>query len=265
MNTTQFLITGWAWSPVGLGCAAAALYFYLRRFGWSGRAWWMMAAAAVLLLTLMSPLAALAQGYLFSAHMLQHILLVLAVPALALMAMPEGAAAPAGMARALNPAVCWACGVGAMWVWHAPALCNAAATSRSVSAVQTLSLLALGGAFWWQLLAPRESDRMGPLQGVVYLFAACTACTVLGIILTFAPVTVCRAYVNPVDRLGIEPMIRGTWGMTPARDEQVGGLIMWVPMCTVYLCAIFGQLGRWYAAPAEEALAKGVHGGGWEA
>jgi cytochrome c oxidase assembly factor CtaG len=254
MNTTQFLAAAWVWSPLALGVTAAALFAYFSRFGWSGRAWWMLAAAALLLLTLTSPLAALAQGYLFSAHMLQHILLVLAVPALALLALPGTARIPRWLGRSLNPAVCWACGVGAMWIWHAPALCNAAAASRPVSAVQTLSLLALGVAFWWQLLAPRESERIAPLHAVVYLFAACTACTVLGIILTFAPVTVCRAYLNPVDHLGLLPMIYGAWGMTPPRDQQVGGLIMWVPMCLVYLCAIFGQLARWYSVPHEDAL-----------
>jgi putative membrane protein len=255
MNTTQFLTSAWVWSPLGLGCAAVVLFAYMRRFGWTGRAWWMVAAVALLLLTLMSPLAALAQGYLFSAHMTQHILLVLAVPALALLALPASTRTPRALAWLLRPAFCWVCGVGAMWVWHAPALCNAAAASRAVSGVQTLTLLALGGAFWWQLLAPRESERISPLRGVAYLAAACAACTVLGVILTFSPVTVCSAYLNPVDRLGIAPMIEGTWGMNPPRDQQVGGLIMWVPMCMVYLSAIFGQLARWYAVPPEPSPA----------
>ena len=245
MNTAQFLATGWVWNPVALGVTAAVLFGYYWWFGWSYRGWWMVGAAAVFLLTLTSPLAALADGYLFSAHMLEHIVLVLAVPALGLMALPESVRIPRGLARVLHPGFCWACGVGAMWMWHAPVLCNAAVASRAVSAVQTVSLLLLGAAFWWQLLAPRESERMAPLRAVVYLFAACAACTVLGIILTFSPVTVCRAYLHPADRLGLLPMIYGTWGMTPARDEQVGGLIMWVPMCLVYLCAIFGQLAGW--------------------
>jgi cytochrome c oxidase assembly factor CtaG len=254
MNTEQFLLTAWVWSPLALVGTAAALRAYFQRFGWSRRAWWMVAAAALLLLTLTSPLATLARGYLFSAHMLQHILLVLAVPAFALMALPDSAQITAPLARLLNPAFCWASGVGAMWIWHAPALCNAAATSRPVSDVQTLSLLALGAAFWWPLLAPRETQRIAPLRAVVYLFAACTACTILGIILTFSPVTVCRAYVHPVDRLGLLPMIYGAWAMTPPRDQQIGGLIMWVPMCLVYLCAIFAQLARWYTVPAEPTL-----------
>ena len=248
MNTMQFLSSAWVWSPLGLACAGAALFVYLRRFGWSGRAWWMVAAAGLVLVTLMSPLAALAQGYLFSAHMAQHILLVLVAPALALLALPESTGR---MRRRLPVAFCWACGVGAMWIWHVPALCNAAVASRSVSVVQTLTLLAMGTAFWWQLLAPRESERIAPLHAVVYLFTACAACTVLGIMLTLSPVTICTAYLHPVDRLGIAPMIEGTWGMTPARDQQVGGLLMWVPMCLVYLGAICGQLARWYAVPPE--------------
>jgi cytochrome c oxidase assembly factor CtaG len=225
-------------------------------FGWNERAGWMIAASGVVLMALMSPLAALADGYLFSAHMAQHILLLLAAPALALMALPPGVRTPRWLARILRPAVCWGCGVGAMWVWHVPALCNAAAESRAVSAVQTVTLLAMGGAFWYSLLAPGAMERIGPLQGIAYLFAACAACTVLGIILTFSPVTICTAYLQPVDRLGIEPMLVGTWGMTAARDQQVGGLLMWVPMCLVYLAAIFGQIARWYGMPAEPSHAN---------
>jgi cytochrome c oxidase assembly factor CtaG len=255
MNTAQFLTTAWIWNPVALDCTALALLVYARLFGWTRRAWWLTGAAMVFLLTLCSPVAALAGGYLFSAHMVQHIVLVLAVPALGLMALPPGLRLPERWMRLLNPALCWGCGIAAMWVWHLPALCDAAVASRAVSVVQTVSLLGLGGAFWWQLLAPCESQRISPLAAIGYLFTACTACTVLGILLTFSPVTVCRAYGHPVDRLGILPMIYGTWGMTPLRDQQVGGLIMWVPMCLVYLCAIFGQLARWYSVPAHSAPA----------
>ena len=44
----------------------------------------------------------------------------------------------------------------------------------------------MGSVFWWQVLAPREEQRLSPPAGIVYLFTACTACSVLGIILTFA-------------------------------------------------------------------------------
>jgi cytochrome c oxidase assembly factor CtaG len=136
-----------------------------------------------------------------------------------------------------------------MWLWHTPALCNAAVSSRSVYVFQSVSLLVLGSLFWWQILAPREQDRLTPLAAIIYLFTACTACSVLGIILTFAPVRVCSIYMQPVDRLGLLPLIQNSWGMTPERDQQVGGLLMWVPMCLIYLGAIFSQLVRWFSPP----------------
>ncbi len=52
-----------------------------------------------------------------------------------------------------------------MWLWHAPALCNAAVSSRPIYALQSVSLLGLGSLFWWQVLAPREQDRLNPLAG----------------------------------------------------------------------------------------------------
>ena len=101
------------------------------------------------------------------------------------------------------------------------ALCNAAVSSRPIYALQSLSLLVLGSLFWWQLLAPRAQDRLAPLSGVLYLFTACTACSVLGIILTFSPVRVCAIYMQPVDRLGLLGLVRDGWGVTPEKDAPV--------------------------------------------
>ncbi len=250
MNTWQFLLSAWDWNPaVLLGCGAA-MAAYLAAFRAQIRLWYFLAAIAVVLVSLVSPLNALAQGYLFSAHMIQHILLLLIVPALLILSLPRSFRVAEPLKKLAHPVVGWACGVGAMWLWHVPTLCNAAGSSRAVSAIQSVSLLAMGTIFWWQTAAPREDDRLSPLAGVMYLFAACLACSVLGMIITFSPVNVCSIYMHPVDRLGILAMIRQTWGMGHERDQQVGGLLMWVPMCSIYLAAIFGQLARWYAAPA---------------
>jgi cytochrome c oxidase assembly factor CtaG len=76
-------------------------------------------------------------------------------------------------------------------------------------------------------------------------------CSVLGIIITFSPVTVCSIYtMQPSDPLGMLRTIRSDWGITPDRDQQIGGLLMWVPMCLIYLSAIFAQIGRWFAEAA---------------
>jgi putative membrane protein len=256
MNTQQFLTSAWRWNPPLLLACGAGLIAYFAAFGFTKRAWFFFAALAALLLTLCSPLNALADGYLFSAHMTQHILLLLLVPALLLRSLPEKFSPGRFFQKLANPPGCWLCGVGAMWLWHAPALCNAAVSSREVSALQTVSLLALGSAFWWQILAPNEAHRLSPVAAIVYLFSACLGCTALGIVITFSPVTVCSIYAQPVDRLGFLNTIRENWGMSHQRDQQIGGLLMWVPMCLIYMSAIFAQFARWHRGASEPALAR---------
>lgn len=144
-----------------------------------------------------------------------------------------------------------------MWLWHAPALCNAAVASRPVHALQTVSLLVLGSVFWRQILAPREEERLSPPRAILYLFSACVACSVLGIIITFSPVTICSIYtMPPADRLGMLQTIRTGWGFSPERDQQIGGLLMWVPMCLIYFTAILVQIERWFAQPTSPAAEK---------
>jgi cytochrome c oxidase assembly factor CtaG len=251
MNTTQFLLTAWNWNFWAVIPCIAALVAYLALFRAGRRTGWFVGGLVVLLLTLMSPINALADGYLFSAHMLQHILLLLIVPAMILLSLPPTVSLAVRPRMLGHPFIGWAAGVGAMWFWHVPALCNAAASSRPVHAVQTISLLLLGTAFWRQVIAPRDSERLPPPSAVVYLFTACATCSVLGIIITLSPVTVCSIYTMPsMDRLGILQTIRDDWGLTTERDQQIGGLLMWVPMCLVYLSAIFAQMARWFAEPA---------------
>ena len=252
MTTYQFLTTAWRWNFTLLLFCALALAGYFLAFRRQGRPAYLAAALVVFLFALISPVNALAEGYLFSAHMVQHILLVLIVPALLLLSLPRSFSLPRPITALTHPLIGWMAGVGAMWLWHVPALCNAATTSSTVSVIQTTSLLLMGSAFWWQVLAPRDEDRFSPAAGIVYLFTACIACSVLGIILTFAPVSICPVYQQPVDRLGILGSIRGQWGLTSERDQQIGGLLMWVPMCLIYLTAILAQLARWHSGPQPE-------------
>jgi len=252
MTTYQFFTTAWTWNSVVLILSVLACLGYFFAFGQRGKPLYFAAAVGVFLLAFISPFGALADGYLFSAHMVQHILLVLIVPAFLLLSLPESFSLRFPFTYLTHPLIGWVAGVSAMWLWHAPTLCNAAATSRSVSAIQTTSLLLMGSVFWWQVLAPREAQRLSPLAGIVYLFTACTACSVLGIILTFAPVSICQVYQHPVDRLGMLSTIRGAWGLTSDRDQQIGGLLMWVPMCLIYVTAILAQLARWHSSPHPE-------------
>jgi cytochrome c oxidase assembly factor CtaG len=178
--------------------------------------------------------------------MLQHLLLLVVVPALVLWSLPPRGRGLAWAGGGLGPVGGWVAGIGAMYLWHVPALCDAASASTAIHAVQAISLLAMGGAFWWPIFAPHAQDRISPWAGVGYLFTACLACSALGILLTLTPIEVCPIFRAPVDRFGLLPIIRGTWGISAARDRAVGGLLMWVPMCTIYGGAILLELSRWY-------------------
>ena len=147
MSTEQFLLSAWTWNPVVLIAAAAGLAAYLFAFRTGRRLGWFLLALAVFLLTLVSPLNALADGYLFSAHMLQHILLLLIVPGFLLLSLPRSLSLAWRPRLLAHPVAGWIAGVGAMWFWHWPTLCNAAVTSRSVYALQTVSLLVLRDDF----------------------------------------------------------------------------------------------------------------------
>jgi putative membrane protein len=252
MTTYQFFTTAWTWTWIVLSLVILSCLAYWVAFARRGRLRYFAGAIVVFLLALVSPLSALANGYVFSAHMVQHILLVLIVPALLLLSLPRSFSLSSPVTHLTYPFVGWAAGVGAMWLWHAPALCNAAARSGTVSAIQTTSLLLMGSLFWWQVIAPREEQRLSPPAAIVYLFTACTACSVLGIILTFSPISICPIYQHPTDRLGILSAIRGDWGLTSDRDQQIGGLLMWVPMCAIYAAAILAQMARWHSSPQPE-------------
>jgi putative membrane protein len=249
MTTWGLLTSCWWLDPLAIAaCLAASMAYGLPDTGRLGVRRLPLAVALLLLvLALMSPIGELADGYLFSAHMLQHLLLVLIVPPLALIGLgpvPQARRMGLGGRLLARPLVAWGLGVGAMWLWHERTLCDAASHSALVHRLQELSLLAMGTAFWWPILAPREEARLEPLPAALYLFTACVACTLLGILITFSPVEVCSVYAHPVDRLGVMTLLRDGWGMTAQKDQQVGGLLMWVPACLVYGIGILGVLGR---------------------
>ncbi len=272
MTTWDLLRTAWNWYPsVVVGCLAlCAGYLALCRAAAApGRAGWPPAPGKValfvlgdlaLLLALVSPLDVLGDNYLFSAHMLQHMLLLLATPPLLILALPAGvqrrAAALPLLKRAgrllTYPAVAWPAGIGLMWLWHLPALYNAALADENVHVVEHLCFLAGSILFWWPALAPAVETRLAPMRTVFYLFFGMAAQALLGIWLTFTPVGLYPAYLHPDDVLGILPLLRDGWGLSPAADQQLGGIMMWVLGGLVYLPVIFGALARWYRMPEED-------------
>lgn len=264
MTMSHFWLTAWDLEPsVVAGCIGLlAAYAAAARFKFSKRALLFLTGVLILFLALVSPLDTLSDIYLFSAHMLQHMLLILVVPPLLLLGIPREMAQKAmrypwvRRAEAIlnKPIFAWSVGVGIMWFWHFPPLYNAALANEHIHVIEHLSFLVCASIFWWPVISPIEELRMEPLTAVVYTFGACFAHTILGIVLTFAPVGHYTAYINPPDPYGILPIIRNQWGMTPLVDQEWGGLLMWVPSCLVYLTIILATLARWYRQPERDVV-----------
>lgn len=145
-----------------------------------------------------------------------------------------------------SPFAAWLLGLGAMWFWHVPAFCSAATENYMIGIVRTGTFLAAGVLFWCPVYSPFKQDRLPASSAVVYLFSACLGCTLLGIYITFTTITVCPAFASPQERLAIMVALHDA-GMTASVDQQVGGLLMWVPPCSLYVAAIVSVLCRWYA------------------
>lgn len=241
-----------------VGCGLLLLsYLAALRFRFQLRSLCFVAGVLALLFALVSPIDTLADGYLFSAHMVQHILLILVVPPLLIMGIPKELACrllrhslPAKAERVFRkPLVAWVLGVGSMWIWHWPPLYNTALSHEAIHIAEHVMFLVAATIFWWPVLSPVEESHLSPLAAVIYLFSACGAHTVLAILITFAPVGTYPLYLQPSDSLGILPLLRNQWGLTPAVDQQLGGLLMWVPVCLIYLGFIIATMIRWYSIP----------------
>ncbi len=242
------ILTIWTFEPSALaGVAQAALaYTALALLAWqrgrplgTGRIAAFSLGLGLLLLALISPLDLLADGYLLSAHMIQHLLLLAVVPPLLLLGVPRWtwraivAARPGDLAERLlgQPLVAFTLYAGAIAVWHLPPCYDAALADTRIHIVEHLCFLFVAGAFWWVALAPLpERDQLGPFGRVLYLFAAGLPNTVVAAALTFAPRPLYTPYVAPADPYGFLPLIRQGWGLTALADQQIAGLLMWIPM-----------------------------------
>ena len=226
-----------------------------------GRAGYLIAALLTGLLCFCSPLALLSAHYLFSAHMTVHVLLLLcAGPLLLLSLSPRSGrfAALFGFVQQ-HPVTGWLCGVGIMWLWHLPALFNHAMSSAHEGwslphLAEKASLLGAGLLFSAPVLHPNPRFRIGPLPAVLYLFTACIGCSVLGLLITFAPPGTYRFFLSGHDSAGLNAVILQQWGLTQAIDQQAAGLIMWVPCCLLYVSGAMYLLLRWLRQKEETQL-----------
>ncbi len=197
---------------------------------------------------------------LFSVHMVQHELLMLVAAPLLVLGKPIVAALkalPLGRARALlrptkagwvqavwgfvtNPFVAWLLHAVVLWTWHVPVLFRAAIQSEFVHALQHLSFLLSVVLFWWAILH-RGRGAMGYGAAVLYLFTTAVHSGLLGALITLAGVVWYPEYLATTQ----------SWDLTPLEDQQLGGLVMWVPACSLYIVAGLALFAGWLRASGE--------------
>jgi cytochrome c oxidase assembly factor CtaG len=267
-DETTPLWLAWNFDPsLVIGFAVLlGLYFYAlgplrRRFGWAERVNpWQTAAfvagVAILILGLMSPLDHLGDEYLFSAHMIQHMLIAVVAPPLLLLGTPGWMIEPLlahpavrWVARWLaHPVIAFGLFNADLWLWHAPALYDATLENEYIHIFEHLTFIILGVIFWLPILSPTPLiPRISRMFGVLYLFLACQPMVALGALLTFAGAPLYEPYV-------FAPRV---WGLDPLADQQLGGLIMWLPTTIPYLIALSVLFFQWVGAQdrAERAAA----------
>ena len=258
------LLSHWDLQPtVVAGCLLlAGGYLAWVRFKPQRRAVAFFTGLGVLAVALLSPIDGLGDTYLFSAHMIQHVLLLLICPPLMIAGLPVNATRKLLQRPSFNrlerwlsqPAVALLIVVGVVWLWHYPAFYNFALAHESVHAFQHLTFLVSASIFWWPVFTPLEEQRMAMPSVLLYIFLACLADAFLGIILTFVPAGLYPMYLHPKDPWNVLSIIRNNWGITPQVDQQLGGLVMWVPGSLIYLSIILGCMLRWYNSPETENL-----------
>jgi putative membrane protein len=253
----------WSWEPSVIIpiLVSTALYgvgtIRMRRRSRGPLGWWptvsFFSGIAALVIALDSPVHLIGEQ-LFWVHMTQHELLMLVAAPLLVIGSPLVPflwALPPPLREALGHApktklwratwiavssagAAWIIHAVALWVWHAPALFEAALDNESVHALQHICFLGSALLFWWTLIRGRHG-RLGYGAAIIYVFTTAAHNSVLGALLTFAPHAWYRTYLTTSQ----------AWSLSPLEDQQLGGLIMWVPAGTLLLIVGIALLAAW--------------------
>lgn len=202
------LLWRWNFDPLAVAVIVALAF-------WAGRSRSGALGVAVLAVAFLSPLCALSSA-LFSARVVHHVLLVAVAAPLLALARPAVCPTGAGLRYLLATAL--------LWLWHLPAAYDAALSDIAIYWIMQASLLGSAILFWRAAFAQAEGSGIG------WVFLAYVAMGMLGALLTLSPEALYAAHASA-------PLL---WGLTPLSDQQLGGLIMWMPAGIPY--AVWGAM-----------------------
>jgi len=199
----------------------------------------------IIFLAIASPLDELGDEYLFSAHMVQHILITVVGPPLLLLGTPGWLIQPLLRDRTLlrigkmltYPAVAFFLFNVDFWLWHAPPLYNATLSNENLHIFEHMLFMVTATIYWWPVFSPVEEGLPHLSLGgqILYIFLGGMPSVALGAGLTFS---------SPLYAPYIQQTVRA-WGISPAIDQQLGGLIMWVPLNIAYIVVVSILFIRW--------------------
>lgn len=200
---------------------------------------------------------------LFSVHMTQHEILMLVAAPLMVLGRPMVVflrALPPRWSNRLayisnrswwktiwgtisNPFAAWLIGGAVLWIWHIPALFDWTLRNEFVHALQHIFFFASALLFWWAIIHVKD-HLMGYGAAILYMFTTALHSGLLGALMTFSRSAWYPSYMTTTQ----------AWGMTPLQDQQIGGLIMWIPAGVVYILAGLALTAGWLRESEERAL-----------
>ena len=253
----------WNFAPGVLLSIAVFAGIYIWRFRQARReaggrgAGWPQALAfsgciLLLLIASVSPVDGLGHDYLFSAHMVQHILLGDLAPLLLLLSLSRVIMRPATrrlhriekkLGRFAHPATFIVAWLALVYFWHIPVMYDAALENPVLHGLEHATFFTAGTLLWWPLIQPVPMRRkLEGMQGLLYIFAAKATLGVLGLYLTWSKSTAFDHY-ETVPRI---------WDLSAVGDQNVGGAIMMLEQALV-LFGVFTLLFVRMLSQSEEA------------
>ncbi|MFL5701211.1 MAG: cytochrome c oxidase assembly protein [Ktedonobacteraceae bacterium] len=250
-----FWLTAWNWEPSIIIGTALLVGLYLYGIGPLRRKYQLatevkrgqvvafLLGVFIMFLALVSPLDELGDSYLFSAHMVQHLFITLVGPPLLLIGTPGWLLQPLLRKRTVFliarvftfPALAFFLYNANFWLWHAPPLYNATLENQSIHILEHVTFIVFGILNWWPIFSPSEELPRLPLGGqILYIFLSGMPTVALGAGLTFFPPLYAPYLAAP-----------RIWGISAAVDQQLGGLIMWIPGNIFYIVIISILFIQW--------------------
>lgn len=265
MNATDYFLNPYNWSLIGFLCLIVLALGFLLLFKTSNIQKVLFCTAMVLIyFVLGSPISNLTNYGLHSVTMLQHIVLLMISPILILKSLPLKSIDndffnKLGVFNEPKKyfAVLWVIGALVMWLGHF--LSAAIMSSRyglvicGINVPKNSFILQIPEASIYILLFiagflmvlpifhPNKSKRLHPVKSVIYLFAACVSCSSLGLYVTFMAFS-----TSMVEAIPVFATFRNPMPMSVRTDQEIAGLMMWVPGCILYVISSVELLLHWY-------------------